>query len=33
MSHYLITDNLFINAPLGIGYFDNRHPAGVFPDL
>lgn len=25
--------NLFINAPLGIGYFDNRHPAGVFPDL
>ena len=25
--------NLFINAPLGIGYFDNRHPVGVFPDL
>ena len=29
----LIIINLFINAPLGIGYFDNRHPAGVFPDL
>ena len=25
--------NLFINAPLGVGYFDNRHPAGVFPNL
>ncbi len=25
--------NLFINTPLGVGYFDNRHPAGVFPNL
>lgn len=29
----MITINLFINAPLGVGYFDNRHPAGVFTDL
>lgn len=29
----LIVANLFINTPLGVGYFDNRHPAGVFPDL
>ena len=29
----MITINLFINAPLDVGYFDNRHPAGVFPDL
>ena len=28
-----IVSNLFINTPLGVGYFDNRHPAGVFPDL
>lgn len=29
----MITINLFINTPLGVGYFDNRHPAGVFPNL
>ena len=29
----MITINLFINAPLGVGYFDNRHSAGVFPNL
>ncbi len=22
--------DVLINAPLGVGYFDNRHPAGVF---
>lgn len=31
--NYAVITNLFINAPLGVGYFDNRHPAGVFPDL
>ena len=25
--------NVLINAPLGVKYFDNRHPAGVFPNL
>ena len=24
--------DVLINAPLGVGYFDNRHPAGVFPN-
>ena len=34
LSYFMhIDDNLFINTPVGIGYFDNRHPAGVFPDL
>ena len=31
--NYAVITNLFINTPVGIGYFDNRHPAGVFPDL
>lgn len=29
----LIIINVLINAPLGVKYFDNRHPAGVFPNL
>lgn len=31
--YFVIIGNLFINAPLGVGYFDNRHPVGVFPNL
>ena len=31
--YFVIIGNLFINTPVGIGYFDNRHLAGVFPNL
>ncbi len=31
--YFVIIGNVLINAPLGVKYFDNRHPAGVFPNL
>ena len=31
--NYAVITNVLINAPLGVEYFDNRHPAGAFPNL